>query len=178
METKAVTVAGKTFNMPLLFTEGQEITLSAGEASQFNQVFHENIRNNFAKKVKDADTEGKFSQEDFQALIDKYAEDYEFGTRKSSGPRTPSDPVAKEALKIAIEAIHNHIRSQGKKPTDFKVESIKALAAKLVEQRPDITEKAKAIVAERQVVAGESLGDIMSGLETKPAEAPAEQAAA
>jgi len=168
--TKDVTVAGKIFKMPLIFSEGQEITLTAGEASQFNQVFHENIRNNFAKKVKDAETEGKFDQDSFQSQIDTYAADYEFGTRRASGPRTPSDPVAKEALKIAVEAIHNHIRSQGKKPTDFKADSIKALAAKLIESRPEITEKARSIVAERQTVAGDSLENIMGGLEAKPAE--------
>jgi len=176
MDTKAVTVAGKTFNMPLIFAEGQEVTLTEGQASQFNQVFHENIRNNFAKKVKDAEEKGSFDLAAFQAQIDAYANEYEFGTRKSSGPRTPSDPVAKEALKIATDAVHNHIKTaMGKKPSDFKAESIKTLAQKLLESRPDITEKAKAIVAERQIGADQSLADIMGGLEVKP---PAEVAQA
>ena len=168
MELKSVTVAGKTFKMPVIFSAGDEITLTEGQASQFNQVFHENIRNNFAKKVKEASEKAEFDQEAFQAQIDKYADEYEFGTRKAGGPRVPSDPVAKEALRIAIDAISNSLRSAGKKPSDFK--NLKEVAAQLVERKPEITEKARQIVAERQAVAGESLGDVMAGLEEKPAE--------
>jgi len=168
MNTEQVTVVGHVFTMPNPFEEGHVLT--EGEAGQLNQVYHENIRNNIAKKVKDAITAGSFTVEAFQAQIDKMCEEYEFGKRRAGGPRAPSDPVAKEALRLAIDAISNKLRADGKKPSDFS--NIKELAATLVSKNPAFTEKAKEIVAERQAMADAALGDLMSGLVEKPAEAP------
>jgi hypothetical protein len=47
-----ITISGHSFNVPVRYEEGHELT--AGEASALNQTYHENLRNNFAKKVKDA----------------------------------------------------------------------------------------------------------------------------
>lgn len=175
MPTKSVTVAGKVFAMPLVFEAGQEVVLTEGMASQFNQVYHENLRNNIAAKVKKSIDEGTFSQDSWQAQINKIADEYEFGTRRAGGPRTPTDPIAKEALRIAVEAISNNLRAQGKKPSDFK--NLKEVAAQLVERKPEITEKAKENIAALQAAAGDTLDEIMGGLEEKPAEAEAAQAA-
>src|SRR5260221_3728041 len=94
MNTEQVTVAGKTFSMPCPFDEGHVLT--SGEAGQLNQVYHENLRNNIAKKVKDAVESNKFDQAEFQGLIDKAASEYEFGKRRVGGPRAPTDPILKE----------------------------------------------------------------------------------
>jgi hypothetical protein len=51
-ELEDVTIAGEVFKIDTPYTEGH--TCTAGEASALNQVRHENLRNNFAKKVKDA----------------------------------------------------------------------------------------------------------------------------
>jgi hypothetical protein len=174
METKQVTVAGKLFAMPIIFKAGQELTLTEGMASQFNQVYHENIRNNFAKKVSDKIEKGEFDQDAFQTEIDKYADEYEFGTRRSGGPRAPADPVAREALRLAVDAISNKLRAEGKKPNDFS--NLKEIAAKLVEKNPAFTEKAKENIAERERIASETIGDIMGQLTEKEADEQSEAA--
>ena len=92
-----ITIAGKTFNAPLRYEEGHE--LSAGEAAALNQTYHENLRNNFAKKVKDAIEAGAFSQDVIQIEFDAYAREYQFGVRTGGGG-APRDPVTKEALDI------------------------------------------------------------------------------
>lgn len=174
MDAKQVTVAGKIFTMPAPYEEGH--TLTAGEASQLNQVFHENIRNNFAKKVKEADEAGKFDAADFQSQIDKYANEYEMGGRRATGPRAPADPVAKEALRLARSAIEAQLRSQGKKPSDFS--NIGDIASKLVTSNPVFTERARENVAAAQAAAQETLGSLLGELTEKPAEEakPAEAA--
>src|SRR5687768_14778185 len=85
-----IQIAGKSFRVPSPFTEGHVLT--AGEASQLNQVFHENIRNNQAKKIK----AGGKSDEEFQGEIDAYAQNYQFGVRTGGGGRT-TDPVLRKA---------------------------------------------------------------------------------
>lgn len=178
MNTEKVTVAGKIFVMPLPFEEGH--VLNAGEAGQLNQVYHENLRNNIAKKIKDAVDKNEFDQDTFQALIDKAAAEYEFGKRRTGGPRAPADPVLKEALHLATEAISAKLKAAGKKPSEFN--NLKEIAQKLVDTNPAFKEKAAQIVADRQAVAADTLDDVMGELTTKPPktetapEAPAEAA--
>lgn len=175
MNVEKVTVAGKIFEMPLPFDEGHVLT--SGEAGQLNQVYHENIRNNIAKSVKDATEKGTFTQEDFQARIDKICSEYEFGKRRASGPRTPADPVLKEALAMATTAATANLKAKGQKPSDFS--NFKDIVARLVESNPVFKAKAAEIVAERQSLAAATLDDVMSGLtEAPPAEPQPEAAAA
>lgn len=169
MNTETVTVAGQTFTMPCPFEEGHALT--AGEASQLNQVYHENLRNNVAKKVKDAVAAGNFDQAEWQAKIDELAASYEFGKRRAGGPRASTDPVKREATRLAKEAIIAKIKANGKKPSDYS--NIGDLAAQLVANNPSFTERAKEILAAQQEEADASLGDLMSSLEAKPAEATA-----
>lgn len=166
--TEKVTVAGKEFTMPCPFEEGHVLTV--GEAAQLNQVYHENLRNNIAKKVKEAVEKGAFDQAEWQEKINSLAESYEFGKRRSGGPRAPADPVKREALRLAQEAIEDKLRASGRKPKDFS--NLKDLAAQLVEQNPVFTERAQEIVAQRQEATSTSVDSILSGLtpaEAKPA---------
>lgn len=98
-----ITIQGATFQAPEPFEEGHQ--LNENEAAALNQLLHENLRNNFASKVKDAlgEVQGKVDDLDMTALqseFDKYAEGYEFGVRRT-GVRVPKDPVQHEAVKIA-----------------------------------------------------------------------------
>jgi hypothetical protein len=51
MSMEQITIAGQSFNVPIRYEEGHELT--SGEASALNQTYHENIRNNLAKKAKE-----------------------------------------------------------------------------------------------------------------------------
>lgn len=157
-----ITIAGTAFNVPVRYTEGHE--LSAGEASALNQTFHENIRNNLAKKAK----EGTLTQ----AEVDAYAGDYQFGVR-TAGTGVTRDPVMSEAMRIAKKQIGELLKKNGKKIGDYEVAAINDAAKKLLELDPAILELARQRVAEQQSLASADLGDLLSGLTEKPAAAPA-----
>jgi hypothetical protein len=167
-----ITIAGHTFNVPVRYEEGHELT--AGEASALNQTYHENIRNNFAKKVKDATEAGTADIASLQAELDKYAADeYQFGVRTGGGS-VSRDPVMSEAMRIAKKQIGDLIRAKGGKIADYENSAIND-AAKALLAKPGIGEQimstARQRVEEQKALASEGLGDILSGLTAKPAEA-------
>jgi len=153
-----ITIQGASFTVPDRYTEGHVLT--ANEASALNQTFHENLRNNFAKQVKDvkgdAEEIDSESLADLQAKLDAYAESYVFGVRSASGPRAPADPVGKEAFSIAREAVRAAIRKKGLNPTNFEAKQIAELAQKALESNLDrFTAMAKQRIAEREAIASE-----------------------
>lgn len=103
MSTETVTIAGKPFELPCPYAEGH--TLTAGEASALNQVLHENVRNNMAKKV-ETGTAG-------QAEIDAYVQNYQFGVRTGGGGAR-RDPVQARAIEIAVTKVKAGLKKQGK----------------------------------------------------------------
>jgi hypothetical protein len=166
-----ITIAGSPFNVPLRYEEGHELT--AGEASALNQTYHENIRNNLAKKAK----EGTLTQAD----VDAYAETYQFGVR-AAGTGVTRDPVMSEAMRIAKKQLSEMLRKAGKKVGDYEIAAINNAAKALLDKSPEIMALAKQRVEEQQALAQADLGDILGGLTEKPAapasSAPAEEQAA
>lgn len=170
MET--ITIQGHDFNVAPKYAVGHVLT--ENEAATLNQTLFENLRNNFAKQVKDAKGEAEaltaeqLSQ--LQSKLDEYASKYEFGVRVSSGPRAPADPVGKEAFTIAKEAVKNAIRKKGANPSDYSAAQIAELAKGALEKHRDaFMAKARAAIAEREALAD----DILGGDAPAP-EAPAE----
>lgn len=165
-----ITIASHSFNVPVRYEEGHELT--AGEASALNQTYHENLRNNFAKKVKDAGANADLDA--LQAELDAYAESYAFGVRTGGGGGGVSrDPVMSEAIRIAKKQIGDLIRTKGGKVTDYEPAAI-TNAAKALLGRPEgaqIMEVARARVEEQKQLASAGLGDLLSGLEMKAPEA-------
>lgn len=173
--TEQITIAGKTFTVPVRYEEGHELT--AGEASALNQTYHENIRNNLAKKVKEHEDGGTFDQATMQSVVDAYAADYQFGIR-AAGTGVTRDPVMSEAMRIAKKQIAELLKKSGKKVGDYEVEAINKAAKALLDKTPEIMDLAKQRVAEQQALAGADLGDLLSGLTEKPAPASPPPAAA
>lgn len=164
MQTEQITIAGHVFNVPVRYAEGHELT--AGEASALNQTYHENLRNNFAKSVKEALEAGAFDQGSFQEKLDEYALSYQFGVRSGGGGRT-TDPVMAEAMNIARGMIRAKLREQKRKNVDPK--AINEAAKNLIAKRADIMELARQRVAEQQAAASEDLSDLVADLPTKAA---------
>lgn len=171
--TEQITIAGHTFNVPVRYEEGHELT--AGEASALNQTYHENLRNNFAKKVKDAGATADLAA--LQAELDTYAETYQFGVRAAgAGSSSPRDPVLSEAMRIAKKQIGDLIRAKGGKVNAYPAEQITEAAKKLIDRDPAILDLARQRVQEQQAMAATALpDDLLSGLVAKPA--PTEPAA-
>lgn len=105
---RTISVAGITFEIDQPYKAGH--VLDDAEASAFNQLREENVRNNLRKKVEEWVTEGK-SQDDMQVLFDEYCESYTFGGRK--GGRRIHDPILREMRNVAIEAIKPLVAKQG-----------------------------------------------------------------
>lgn len=170
-----ITIAGHSFNVPVRYEEGHE--LSAGEASALNQTYHENLRNNFAKKVKEASeaAAGAPDLASLQAELDAYAQEYQFGVR-SGGGGVSRDPVMSEAMRIAKKQIGDLIRAKGGKVNDYEPAAI-TNAAKALLDRPEgavIMETARKRVEEQKNLAAGDLGDLLSGLTVKAPEPEAQ----
>jgi hypothetical protein len=167
-----LTINGHQFEVPegLLSRYGVGYTLATeGEAHALQQVFTENLRNNFASKVK-AKLNGseELTPEDQQALqaeFDQYASKYEFGVRGAGGgPRQVRDPVEKEVRTMAAAAISSRYQAlHGEKPSkDYLKETVDALlerggetvegwfkeARDLLKRKDRMHEKAAASLAE------------------------------
>lgn len=153
-----ITIQGGTFSYPRPYLAGPH-TLTEGEASTLNQTLGENLRNNFAAVIR-----GKFEDyrkannmaEDADVGIDvldkdalddefsSYAEKYEFGVRQASaGPRTPTDPVGKEANKIAWDRIKTMLTAKGIKLDSVDKEKRASLIQQVIEKYPDVREEAQ-----------------------------------
>lgn len=172
MET--ITIQGADFTVAPRYSEGHVLT--ANEAATLNQTLFENLRNNFAKQVKDAKGEAESltaeQVTELQAKLDAYAASYAFGIRTSAGPRAPADPVGKEAFNLAKEAVKNAIRKQGKNPSDYPAAQINELAKGALEKHNAMfMEKARAAIAQREALADDILGGDAPAPEAQPEEA-------
>jgi hypothetical protein len=128
-----ITIQGKNFRVPIRYSAGHQ--LNDGEAGALNQTFHENLRNNFASKVRDG-TEAGLTQEVLQQQLDDYANDYQFGVRGGGGGYR-GDPVMTTAMNIARELVRNAVREKNLDQEDWPASRITQAAKALLEQQGD-----------------------------------------
>lgn len=152
-----ITIAGRQFEVSSPYVAGA-YELSEGEAHTLNQTRHENIRNNFAKKVKEAGAD--VSLEQLQAQVSEYDSKYEFGVR-GTGEGVSRDPVETEAKSLARLAIRGALKEQGK---SADVKSINAAADQLLasEVGSKYREAAKQRIEEKQRIAASMATDLSS----------------
>jgi hypothetical protein len=157
--------------------------LTEGEASQLNQVLFENVSNNLREKIKLGVVSGEgenqtavpHTTETAQPIVDKFLAEYEMGVRRAgSGEVRVTDPVEKEARKIAREQAVLFVKNNGGKPADFDMGEI---TSKIFEGNRDVLMKAaKKIVDQREkALSGASEFDL-TGVDLT-AKAPAAAAA-
>jgi hypothetical protein len=169
-KTQEITIQKLLFTAPAPYAEGHPLT--AAEAGALNQTFAENLRNNFAPRVKAAQEsagDAGLSAETIAKLredFEKYADDYEFAGKRQA--RIPIDPVTRAAKSIAQELLNSRLAAKGLKKADLGEGVYDTYVAKLIETKPEITEEAKRRVAAVQSVASDSLDDLE--LPAKPAE--------
>ena len=126
--------------VPMPYFEGYQINVA--EAAALNQTYAENLRNNFAKSVKQAKEAGaEVDHEALQAQLTEYANTYEFqGKRRSVA--VPVDPVGREAHKIAKGIISESLQKKGIKLKDLPDGKMESLIEQLIEKNPAIREEA------------------------------------
>lgn len=173
--TTNITVAGESFIVPQPYFAGS--VLNANEASALNQTYAENLRNNFASKVKEAQEAGSFDLSLFQARMDEYASEYEFGVRTGGG--RSGDAVMVEAMKIARESVRAAIVKQGKyKLSDVPASRISEIAKSAL-ARNDAKAQEIMALARTRVEALKEIADFeLDSLEVAEEEPPAKKAKA
>jgi hypothetical protein len=165
IEQRRIKIEGLIFNAPAPYRAGHVLT--ENEANTLNQTFSENLRNNFAKKVKtarelaktngtDFPSDGEAASDDLQADFTSYASDYEFGTRAAGGGEAglPRDPVDREAWIMARDLIKQHAKAR-----DIKIdaEQIAARIPEILQKRPEIREEAQRRVSAKATISLEEL---------------------
>lgn len=173
--TGEYTIAKQKFTMWKPFAAGS--TINENEAIALNQTFAENVRNNFAAKVKEHVEAGSFDTDAMQAELNAYMESYEFGVRKGrpSGTGTGgrrSDPVALRAVELARNAVRKKIQEIGGNLKDYSAKDITERAKKAVEANPKFRETAARQIEEESDIDAGELDSASIGGEAKAKRAP------
>lgn len=177
--TDQITINGVAFDVTGKYAEGHPLT--ANEASALNQTYFENLRNNFASKVKAAKEAAGGADLDqstldtLQTEFDTYAASYEFGVRLrgGGGSAVRLDPVTAEARSLAREKITAAIRDKGGKVKDYTKEQIDTMIDKYLAKYPETLDLARERVDQKKAaVANFSLDDITGDVAAAAATAP------
>lgn len=143
MNTQTITIQGRQFTIPAPYASGH--VLNESEAAAVNQLFAENVRNNFAGKIKQA--EEKKEAVPGQDELDKYCQEYKFGARGAAGPKL--DPVEAEARRLASAAITEALKKKGIKLKDVPDDQLQGWIKEAVEQQPQFRTTAKTLIDQR-----------------------------
>lgn len=113
-QMKNLTIAGVNFEAPFKYAAGHVLTES--EARALNQTRFENLRNNFASKVKASveGADGAIPQADLPKAFAEFEAAYDFSMPGAGGGTARLDPVEKEALAIAREVVRAKLAKAGK----------------------------------------------------------------
>ena len=124
-----ILIQGLEFSVPAPYNPGPH-ELTEGEAKTLNQTLAENLRNNFAGKMKD----GAIPEAELDSKFAEYAASYAFGVRAGGGGGS-RDPVEVEAMNLARDAIKKGIQNlfasgkSTKKVGDYSAKAISEAAA-------------------------------------------------
>jgi len=166
-----ITIQGHPFRVPIRYAAGHPLT--DGEASALNQTLHENLRNNFAKKVAEG-TEAGVSMEVLQQQLDDYANDYQFGVRTGGGGFR-GDPVMTLSMNIARELVRNAIKAKGLNAEDWPASKVSQAAKSLLDAQGDdgkiVATARKQVEAEKEA-AKEAMSSVSELLDSLPAAQP------
>lgn len=163
--TRELTIAGEVFTVSAPYAA--EHVCTEAEAKALNQVRAENVRNNMAKKVKDARGELEEipaeAMAELVAAVSAYDKDYEFTLASVGGGRASLTPIEKESRKIAREQIVTALKGRNQKVGDIDKDK---LAAAIIQrsEADDIVKLAKKRIAEQSKIAG----DALEGLDLAP----------
>lgn len=151
------TCQGSTFTIPQPYVPGPR-ELTEGEASTLNQIFVENVRNNFAgkQKARAEKNEALLGQSD----LDAYMAEYEFGVRKAGSGEARLTPVEREARRIARDRVTARLKELNRK---VEKETMETLVSQLA-AKPEVIKEAEKRVKAVERISIEELGLDQLGL--------------
>lgn len=147
--------------------------LSQVEADVLNQTFGENLRNNFASRMRDAaeeiakatpagETPREFNEEEKAAFAEAfatYAAEYTFkAPRAGAGP---VDPIEAETAKIAKAIVLAHLAKKNIKVASLPEGNLATLIKGLIAKQPGIREEAVRRVDALKAAGDTALDDLM-----------------
>ena len=159
----AITIQGYKFEVPdgaiANIAVGYTLT-EEGEANALRQTKLENLRNNFAPKIKAALNGAESLPADkesaLQAEFNDYAMAYKFGVRAAGGPRQKLDPVTREMVKLAKEDFSKAYYAKYGEKADKELVAERSEEL-LDKRREDYLKRARAILRQREAVATDTL---------------------
>ena len=162
-EVQSIRIQGVDFDAPAPYAAGQEI--NEPEAATLNQTLAENLRNNFAAKVKAAkETNGDNLSDEviagLRADFATYADSYEFHGRRAT--RAPVDPVKREATKIAKSIVLAALRQKKIETKSLPEGKLEELVEGVIGRQPQIMEEAKRRVEASKNVATDALDGLLN----------------
>ncbi len=166
--SRPMTIQGVQFTVKWPYAAGH--TVNSAEAEALNMARAENVRNNFAKRVKATRQEilaeqptageatiAQLAQKRLQDEFNTYDAEYEFGVLS---PRAV-DPIGREAQRIAVIVIAQQLNSQGKHVEDISRDQHAALVAAAA-ALPAVRAEAERRVNAMAAVAEQALDDIIT----------------
>jgi hypothetical protein len=165
-----ITIQGQTFKVPIRYAAGHALT--EGEASALNQTYHENLRNNFANKVRDG-VEAGLTPEILQQQLDDYAQEYQFGQRVGGGGFR-GDPVMTLAMNIARDMVRTAIKAKQLDADEWPASRVSQAAKALLDSQGEdgkIVSAARKQVETERAVAQENMQTINEMLDASAAQA-------
>jgi len=134
-----------------------------GEVAALRQTKLENLRNNFAGKVKaalgEAETLSPEAQAKLQEEFEAYAHAYKFGVRAAGEGKPKLTPLEREMQKIATDDLVKayHAKYAEKPSKDFLAERVPQLLEK---RHDDIRKRAQAIIRQRDATSAQTLEEL------------------
>jgi hypothetical protein len=154
--TTPISVQGITFQAPAPYVAGH--VLDAHEAQALNALLAENLRNNWARRLKGRDlgplTQLRFTAETKAAFVEELRNEfaaYAASYRLGHATRAERDPVAREAQKIAHALVREAVNAKGATPTPDEFQRRVSLVAALPKVR---AEAQRRVDVTRQTLAG------------------------
>ncbi len=172
----SLTIQGLIFAFSSPYSEGH--TLNANEASAMNNLRGENLRNNFAAKIKallepkdgPKRSAGDLTEEEKATLQAQFAAyDAEYVLSGKRVAKAPVDPVEREATRMAKEIVDGALRKKGIDKKALGDGQYDGYIQALLAAKPEIREEAKAYVARIR-----DAGDLLTGLGEVPTQVAAE----
>lgn len=159
----SITIQGHQFEITVPPYVAGPCELTEGEASTLNQTRLENIRNNFAGKIKtllngsESLTEAQL--EKTQADLNAYAATYAFGVRAPGQGRRVVDPIEREMLKLAKDDISKAFFAKHGAKVDK--DALAEAAEKVISlKHDDYAKRARRILREREAIGLETLESV------------------
>lgn len=166
-DTKTITVQGIKLDVPQPYDEGHPLT--DAEAQALNQVLAENLRNNFATRIRAAKDEAEKAgntyspdADELQKEMNTYVTEYEFGAKRGGGGSSTAhlDPVEKEMHNLAKQAIKTAIQAKGIRIKDVPKDKMDELVDSYQAQNYEALHKNASVIVEARGAASGAVEEL------------------